>query len=67
MHNSKMMYRFEQQAEKPTQIYIYDEVTAQGPFNWNTLEYEESETSANYFVKMLAEISDEGSLELHIN
>lgn len=67
MHKTKMMYRFMQQENTPAKIYIYDDVTAQGPFNWDTWQYDESETSANHFVKLLNEIPDGGDIELHIN
>lgn len=37
-------------------LYIYDDVTAYGNFNWETWEYDDSETSANYFREQLAAI-----------
>lgn len=67
MYNAKMKYRFLQQSTGPTKIYIYDDITAQGDFNWDTWEYNQSETSANHFVDLLSEIPDGGELELHIN
>ena len=65
----KTKYRFEQLAEneKTYKLYVYDDVTAYGNFNWKTLEYDESETSANYFRKQLEEIPEDGLIELHIN
>lgn len=38
-----------------------------GTLNWWTWEYEESETSAEYFRKALAEIPETDTIELHIN
>ena len=63
-------YRFEQMAgdeSKIVKLYIYDDVTAYGDFNWNTWEYDESETSANYFRQQLSEIPDDAEIELHVN
>ena len=45
----KTRYRFEQSVNGSGavhKLYIYDEVSAQGKFNWSTWDYEESETSA---------------------
>lgn len=58
-----------QQAEDPAVhlLYIYDDVTAYGDWNWNTWEYEESETSAKYFRDQLAAIPADHTIELHIN
>ena len=48
-----------QKAEDDThKLYIYDDVTAYGTFNWSTWSYEESETSAKYFQEQLATIPD---------
>ena len=49
MEKHKMKYRFEQLATNTGMIhklYIYDEIRAQGKFNWEEWKYEESETSA---------------------
>ncbi len=67
MKQVKMMYQFFEQAQGPVKIYLYDNITAQGEFNWDTLKYDESETSAKYLMKILEEIPDERSIELHIN
>ena len=59
MHEKKTKYRFEQlqgENSKVYKLYIYDDVTAYGDFNWDTWEYDESETSANYFRQQLSEI-----------
>lgn len=65
-HQTK--YRFEQStAGVVHRLYIYDEVSAQGKFNWNTWEYEDSETSAKYFRDQLDTIPDGETIELHIN
>jgi ATP-dependent protease ClpP protease subunit len=57
-----------QKAEDDThKLYIYDDVTAYGTFDWNTWSYKESETSAKYFKEQLAAIPDTATIELHIN
>lgn len=66
MEVRKTMYRFEQK-DSVHKLYVYDDVTAIGPFNWETWEYEESETSANFFRRQLEEIPDTDMIELHIN
>lgn len=55
------------QAENKTLLYIYDDVTEYGEFNWETWKYEESETSAKYFAEQLNTIPDGQEIELHIN
>lgn len=69
MHKWETKYRFEQMADesKTVKLYIYDDVTAYGDFNWNTWKYDESETSANYFRQQLSEIPDDAEIELHVN
>lgn len=63
----KMMFRQEKNDSGATKIYIYDNITAQGPFNWETWEYDESETSAKHFISLLDSIPDGSDIELHIN
>lgn len=66
----KTRYRFEQSVSSSGtthKLYIYDEVSAQGKFNWSTWEYEESETSAKYFRDQMDTIPDGATIELHVN
>ena len=66
----KTQYRFEQLADglgTVHKLYIYDEVRAQGTFNWATWDYEESETSAKYFRDQLDAIPNGETIELHLN
>lgn len=66
----KTKYRFEQLASRSSvvhKLYIYDEVRALGNFNWNTWNYEESETSAKYFRDQLEAIPSGETIELHVN
>lgn len=68
MKQQETKYCFRQEANSNThKLYIYDDVTAYGDFNWFTWEYTESETSAEYFRKALAEIPETDTIELHIN
>lgn len=61
-------YCFRQEAGSNIhQLYIYDDVSEYGTFNWSTWSYDESETSADFFRKALAEIPETDSIELHIN
>lgn len=48
-------------------IYLYDDISERGEFDWKTWEYKESETSATYFQKMLSEIPEEDEIEIFIN
>lgn len=48
-------------------LYLYDDVTEYGEFDWETWDYKESETSAKYFAEKLGEIPDGQTIELHIN
>jgi ATP-dependent Clp protease protease subunit len=56
-----------QQVDTVHKIYLYDEVKAKGDFNWNTLQYDESETSANHFREMLEQVGENDTIELYIN
>lgn len=58
---------FQQTAGNIHKLYIYDDVTAYGTFNWSTWTYEESETSAKYFRDQLEAIPVTDTIELHIN
>jgi len=68
MRQQKAHYCFRQEAGSDVhKLYIYDDVSEYGTFNWNTFEFEESETSAEYFRKALEEIPQNATIELHIN
>ena len=65
---NKTNYCFKQAADPSVHLlYIYDDVSAYGNWNWNTLSYEESETSSKYFRDQLAAIPEDHTVELHIN
>lgn len=69
--NKKIKFRFEEspqgKAAEVVKLYIYDDVTASVRFNWNTWEYEESETSAKFMRDQLDQVNDGVEIELHIN
>lgn len=56
-----------QQSAGVHKLYIYDDVTAYGTFDWKTWTMKESETSAKYFRDQLEAIPDTATIELHIN
>lgn len=58
---------FQQAAGNVHKLYIYDDVTAFGTFDWTTWTMKESETSAKYFRDQLEAIPDTDTIELHIN
>lgn len=58
---------FQQAAGNVHKLYIYDDVTAFGTFDWTTWTMKESETSAKYFRDQLEAIPDVDTIELHIN
>lgn len=62
-----LKYRFLQQAGGVHKLYLYDDVRASGTFNWETWEFDESETSAKAFRDQLSEIPDGDLIELHVN
>lgn len=49
------------------QIYLYDDVSKYGEFNWETWEYDESETSAKHFRELLDAVPETDEIELHFN
>ena len=68
MKQQKAHYCFRQEAGSDVhKLYIYDDVSEYGTFDWWTWEYTESETSAEFFRKALAEIPENATVELHIN
>lgn len=68
MKQQKAHYCLKQEAGTEVfKLYIYDDVSEYGTFDWWTWEYTESETSAEHFRKALAEIPESATIELHIN
>ena len=67
----RMMVRFKapkQSAKSNThKLYIYDDVSAYGRFDWSTWSYLESQTSANYFKDQLEMIPENATIELYVN
>ena len=68
MKNQKAHYSLRQEAGSNVhKLYIYDDVTKYGEFDWWTWNYSESETSAQHFRKVLEEIPETDVIEVHIN
>lgn len=64
----QMKFRMEKETDSiPTKLYIYDDVTAQGDFDWETFEYKESETSAKHIRDLLDQVPSQSTIELHVN
>lgn len=62
-----MKYCFQKSDGNVHKLYVYDDVSAYGTFNWSTWEFDESETSAKFFRDQLESIPDTDIIELHIN
>lgn len=53
--------------ENSYELFIYDDITKYGEFNWETWDYDESETSANHIRDILEQIPENMNLDIHIN
>lgn len=60
-------YCFHQKADDVHEIYLYDNVTKFGEFNWETWSREESETSAAHFAELLSKIPDTAKIVMYFN
>ena len=65
--NAPTAFVCRQEADGKYQLFIYDTITKYGNFNWETWDYEDSETSANRIREILQEIPEGSELEIHIN
>lgn len=63
----KTNYCFRQQADNVHEIYLYDDVSRYGEFNWETWEYDESETSASHFAELLNQIPQTDKINMYFN
>ena len=65
----KMMFRISPRQSVPNSydMYIYDDVTARGRFDWSTWKELESETSNKFFREKLAQIPGDATINLYIN
>ncbi len=58
----------EKRADADTyKLFFYDEIRKKGDFNWETWDYDESETSAEMVRLQLDEIPDGATIEVHVN
>ena len=67
-----MVINLKQKADGETgknihELYIYDDISEHGPFNWNSWSYEESETSAKHFRDVLGAIPETDEIVCYIN
>ncbi len=67
MNKLPKLYFMFKQTGNVHKIYLYDDVTDIGNFNFETWTRDESETSAKHFRDMLAEIPETDEIELYIN
>lgn len=69
MNNPTMMFRFgpQQKSTGAYELYLYDNVTARGKFDWSTWSEVKSETSSQFFREKLAEIPSDATINLYIN
>lgn len=66
MQKTQIKYAFKQEGTT-LKLYIYDDVTAYGDFNWSIWDYDESETSAKYFREQLEKVKEGDRVELYVN
>lgn len=48
-------------------LYFYDDIKKYGGFNWETWSYEDAETSVNHLRKLLEDIPETDTIEIHFN
>ena len=63
MEQKKVVYRF-QQTDNVHEIFIFDEIRKIGPFNWDTWQYDDSETSAKHFKELLDAIPETDEIKI---
>lgn len=66
MEQKKVVYRF-QQTDHVHEIFIFDEIRKNGPFNWDTWQYDDSETSAKHFKELLDAIPETDEIKIYFN
>lgn len=66
MEKKNIIYRF-QKTDNVHEIFIFDEIRKTGPFNWETWQYEDSETSAKHFKELLDEIPENEDIKIYFN
>lgn len=66
MEKKNVIYRF-QKTDNVHEIFIFDEIRKTGPFNWETWQYEDSETSAKHFKELLDEIPENEDIKIYFN
>lgn len=67
MKKNPICYCLKKADDNVHKLYLYDDVTKYGKFNWETWSYDDSETSAAHFRELLNEIPETDTIELHFN
>lgn len=69
MERHKLNYRMEARKSEAEayRLFLYDEISSVGEFNWSTWDFDESETSAKHVKELLDEIPAESVIEVHLN
>lgn len=67
MKKNPICYCLQMSDNNVHKLYLYDDVTKYGKFNWETWSYDESETSAAHFRELLNQIPETDTIELHFN
>lgn len=63
----KLNYRMERLEGDTHKLFLYDEISSTGDFDWNTWEYKDSETSAKHIQALLDDIPANSTIEVHLN
>ena len=66
-HDIKYRMESRKSEAEAYRLFLYDEISSVGEFNWSTWEFEESETSAKHMKELLDEIPAESTIEVHLN
>lgn len=63
----QLNYRMEKLEGDTHKLFLYDEISSVGDFDWSTWEYKDSETSAKHVQELLDEIPSNSTIEVHLN
>lgn len=66
-HDIKYRMESRKSEAEAYRLFLYDEISSVGRFNWETWKFEESETSAKHMKELLDEIPAESTIEVHLN
>lgn len=66
-HSSTVFAARQSVKENTYELFIYDDITKYGDFNWETWQYDDSDTSAKRIREILNQIPEGTQLDIHIN